>query len=423
VALALAVMLNMLRQVVLRLWIRRPFRLNRPSDPGAFFAPSEVFFILNIAGLFMLLWVPIGVLALLPTPRSVDWWVLPMVISGVSYLSGWRSANLGVIVGSVGAVAGLGLFAALDPTVNWWDSAPLFLILNVLGNISGWLGAFIGRGQIREAQCFTRIRIKLHGRGAAMYEVIEDVDQIISSLFVKYWPSVNKVEGTKEILMLAECGDLLSRRGSIVAVKEEVRWIHKYAPVAKGLRWLVEWPIKPRTLNEITTHIFNIWRYATCYMTLRRREEDNDELPDVFHLVIKSYWEIPAIVFVDDQIVSFARELHTTLLRQLKDQKCANRQVVDDQFLVFRAWQLHPLPEQIVLQTWAAKQARNQAIQSMRLSSDVNVPIDLVSDFISSGTFFDRWRGTTATLVFFMLSQVLLGVVVDWFKTLIEQLD
>jgi hypothetical protein len=249
--LALAVILNVLRQFAWRLWTRRASRRARSPKAGAFLAGSERFFLRDITALFLLLWLPLAALALLPTPASMNWWVLPMIISGVTYLSGWRAANYGVIVGSVGVAVGLGLFAALDPVVSWWNAAPLFLLLNGLGNLSGWLGAFIGRGQIREAQCLTHIKLRLSGQGAALYRVIEEIDPVVSDLFHQYWPVVEQVEGSGESLMLAECANLDGRAGAIVALEEQVRWVHNHQRdhhphfLRLALRHLLHYPHPP----------------------------------------------------------------------------------------------------------------------------------------------------------------------------------
>ena len=80
---------------------------------------------------------------------------------------------------------GLFWFASRQNPWLWWDQAPYYLAINLLANLSGWFGGFIGIGQIRESIAAGVIEFQVNGNRSDISGLIDQVKQTINSVFTQ----------------------------------------------------------------------------------------------------------------------------------------------------------------------------------------------------------------------------------------------
>lgn len=96
--------------------------------------------------------IPIYLLSISPASTFLKLSALPFIVSVIPYFFGFtRSTGVGIHGGVIGSVLGLYVLTINDTNLTWWDQTPYFLSLTLIANLSGWLGGFVGIGQIREA--------------------------------------------------------------------------------------------------------------------------------------------------------------------------------------------------------------------------------------------------------------------------------
>ena len=69
--------------------------------------------------------------------------------------------------------------------------------------------------------------------------------------------------------------------------------------------------------------------------------------------------------------------------------------------------------EQYAKATWAAQNNDDVILQNINLDPRMALPEDVINAFVSSKTVFDRWRGLSATIVVFLVGQVILGIAIN----------
>jgi hypothetical protein len=368
---------------------------------------------LNCTLALISLLIAVTVIAVAPGSLLFKLSILPVAITAISYLWGWRTTTIGVVTGTAWTAISLWLFTVLAPEVSWWTYAPYFLILNLIGNLSGWLGGFVSCGQIREAECITHIEMNVANEGKTIYQLLEDIKTIISKNFKDQWQSYIANELDSEAITLAEVGYEAQHKGSVLFGKKELEWIHGHHPQLETFFWLLEFPPRRRRVSEIIDCVFNVHRHVITRVAIHLTPSEVPGYQSCLRIIVMTFRETPTIVWVDAPIVAFARKIHDELLAHFDCHHSADVQIHQRQFVVLRSWKGKPKIEQYAKNTWASYNTSTQAIQSLSFDSGLRLPADVVSEFTSSGTFFDRWRGPLTTFALFLASQVMLGIAIN----------
>lgn len=499
----LIILMFLLLQIIINKKIDVKFHTKSPMFELKHLLKTDLSF--NVGFAFLSVPVLLIMLAKLPLSSSLKLWLLPIIICVVPYLWGWRTTTLGLVAGTGGIAIGLLLFSFFDTQIVWREKAPYWLFLNLVGQISGYLGGFVGNGQIRESMCISYMEINLGKSSIALHKLIGNIKTVMLHMFeLKYlfsWDSVpgndndrflrflkdyididpfrnvkilktedcktirvftleksieivmdenkekallkindgrtynlqvkedndrlniyelkcsniSKHSKSDKVLVLSKSEEIDSPEDLIVTAKTEMIWRYRYSPQLQVLQWLIKH--KKHSLSEVIDCMLNIWRHVIASVVLTHPSHGNVNSREILRLTLMTYRETPSIVWVDSKIVDLAKQLHVNLLKQLNSSN--QLEVLHDEFLIFRLWKEKPKIEQYAKKTWGAEKAGNEALDNFYLDSGLQIPKSVVSEFTSSKTFFDPWRGRTSTFLIFLGGQFGIGIFINVISSLL----
>ena len=131
-------------------------------------------------------------------------------------------------------------------------------------------------------------------------------------------------------------------------------------------------------------------------------------------ILIKNYWEIPAIVYVTDTIEKAANYAHKEIKQVLFEIGTDQVKRVSADLWIISTLQAKPFLEQIAIVTPGGTRTREEITENQKLGSRGTIPVRIIKEFKDAHTFFDSNRGTTRTIVLFICTQIILGLAMNY---------
>lgn len=394
-------------EMIFRLSIREIIKLFEQS----------LFFNHSLAILSMIL--VICIVAYLPTGEKLKLQLLTIITSTVPYVwSYFRAANVGINGGIIGSLIGLSIFAWKIGNIEWFFfHTPHFLLFSFLANMSGWLGGWVGSGQIREAVYVIVGKLKIGDEGSSIQNLTDFVEDTVQALLESEYKNEIKYIINKPSLDVLESAD----NCSVVSYRHEMEWRLVERPQKKAIGWLFKKEI-PST-NIIIDNMFNLFRSQVTKIVFLGESNpcdgfDEEDDQSVIHMLIVNYKETPAIVWVDDEVKVLSDRLKIAINENFSEHsdKIQNHQ---RNFLLrnitqfaYRTWRENITLEQYSKETYGST-CPYEAIYENQLGITQNIPILIMNEISKASTFFDQFRGNLLTFIAFLFAQVIVAVVVN----------
>lgn len=340
--------------------------------------------------------------------------IFTVIVSILPYIFSFtRATNVGINGGIIGTIFGLLLFSAFEPGLSWWENSGYFLIITGLANVSGWIGGWVGPGQLREAVSVTVFKATMNHEGVTLSSLVETVQNAINQIIPTNDKNVRFVD-QKPTMVITHAGSSFS----IVAYKHELEWRQIMRPQYESLKWLFSKDVY--STNQIIDYVFNIFRAkVTKAILISKQSNEISQNADEIYLLVLNYKETPSIVWVDDEITLLSHNVHNAVHNHIQHTDEHNPKVdwnisrpVET---IVRQWQPKISLEQYSKDTPGANMPYH-VIKERKISHDEKLPADVLSEIIKAPTVFDRVRGQAFAFVSFMFFQVFIGVLINLFS-------
>ncbi|MBE7436757.1 MAG: hypothetical protein HS100_22790 [Anaerolineales bacterium] len=354
-----------------------------------------------------------------PEYKSIS---IALIVSVIPYIWGFkRSTGVGVNSGTIGAMFGLFWLAYKQSPIVLWEQTPYFLALNIIANLSGWIGGFVGLGQIRESASVSLFEFSFEKETHQIPDLIEKIKKSIGSVFIAK-TNGEFVKQTKQPEMtLAHLTSTDSY--SFISLRNEMEWRKGYRPQVMALKWLFEKGLNIYSINQIIDNVFNVWRYTTSRAILLishdllfssgAKSRDNS-----VQLFVMSYKETPSIIWTENDVEILSNDIYQRLL---KDAKKYAWKIKNSNFFTLQRWASQATLEQYSKNTLASNNPM-EFVKNKNLSNIGYFPKSLHDEFSSMTTFFDKIRGRTATFVTFLIAQVFVALLINWLNAGVNML-
>jgi hypothetical protein len=410
-----------LKQLIIRLiakFLRKTAKYSENSTNKKKIPLSEVFrtsLFLNdiLAVLSIFLAFVLVTLINFPKPeyKSIS---IALIVSVIPYIWGFkRSTGIGVNSGTIGAMVGLLWLAYKQSPTAWWEQTPYFLILNIIANLSGWIGGFVGLGQIRESASVCLFEISFEGEPPKISELVEKVKNSIDLVFVAKTKGEFVKQTKQPEMTLAHLTSTNSY--SIISLRNEMEWRKGYRPQVAALKWLFEKELAIYPINQIIDNVFNVWRYTISRAVILISPElllstEPKSKGTTVQLFIMTYKETPSIIWTENEVELLSKDIYQRLL---DDSKKFRWEIKNSNLFTLQKWTSESTLEQHSKDTRASKNPI-EFLRDKKITDIGYFPKSLHDEFASMTTFFDKIRGRTATFVTFLVAQVFVALLINW---------
>lgn len=359
--------------------------------------------------------IPIYLLSISPASTFLKLSALPFIVSVIPYFFGFtRSTGVGIHGGVIGSVLGLYVLTINDTNLTWWDQTPYFLSLTLIANLSGWLGGFVGIGQIREAVAINFFELNVGEKKSALPELIVHTKEPVSNIIHSKTIGVLKVTDKKPNLITAQVDNKKGGHFSLVSLRHEIEYRVSIRPQVMLLRRLFERKIRDYSINDILDNVFNLWRHTVIRIVFLQVPKYSKPNETSINLMVLAHKETPSIIWVDDEIEDLSNALFEEINRALKNASRGDG-IFDLKVkgsVTLRRWQSNIKPEQYFKNTKVSRESDTLLIDKQIRSQ--KIPPYIMDEFSMMETFFDRIRGSTYAFIAFLFTQIGLGVFVNW---------
>lgn len=343
------------------------------------------------------------VLAELPISTNKTLMIAPLIACIVPYIWGFlRTASIGNHAGALGTLLGVAWLVLSRPDLTWTDYAPYFLLINVAGNASGWLGAVAGQGQKRDSVAVTIL--EFDGRNSQT-----SITQLHKSIKVGIEATVHAHKPAFKFYQLPDKMVMAERDGArdVLDFAESSEWRQCVFPQLRLWRWYKE--VDEHSINEIVDHATSILKFIIIKAQISLSYKGDSDAKRLQALITTSN-ETSTIVWVDSRIALISRSIHNAVLSDLR---AHGVKALESTYAVLHKRHGKPNIEQRAKQTVAAKRREhifgegNHSHQSMSL-------LERFEEAFTTETWFDRFRGRGVTFVIVLIFQVFLGLGINW---------
>jgi hypothetical protein len=344
-----------------------------------------------------------AILAELPLRTNMIFKVATVIACVVPFIWGFsRTASIGNHAGAIGVFAGLVWLATYSPEVHWIDNAPLFLLINIAGNVSGWLGAVAGQGQKRDSV------------GVSIIELLETPDQativqLSNSVQNGVQASINALKAALRFRRWPEKMVLAYRDGSqdMLDFTESMEWRKRSFPQIQLWTWFSK--AQKHSVNEIVDNATSLLKFTVIRAQLNLSYDNESGLRRA-QAFITTFNETSTIVWVDRVTKRMARRIHKTVLSDLRSN---GLEPMDETWAILHKRQGRPTIEQWAKRTLAAER-REHVLQRNKPSSQSASLLMRFEQAFKTETWFDRFRGKRTTFVVALGLEILLALGINW---------
>jgi len=346
-----------------------------------------------------------------PEYKSIS---IALIVSVIPYIWGFkRSTGVGVNSGTIGTMFGLFWLAYKQSPTVLWEETPYFLVLNIIANLSGWIGGFIGLGQIRESTSVCLFEISFEGNPPQIPDLIEKIKNSIGLVFIAKTNGAFIKQTKQPEMTLAHLASTDSY--SVISLRNEMEWRKGHRPQVIALKWLFERGFIFYPINQIIDNVFNVWRYTTSRAVLLISHDflfspETKNKGGSVQLFVMSYKETPSIMWTENDIEVLSKDIYQKLL---SDAKKYSWKIKNSNLFTLQRWTSKTTLEQYSKDTLASKNPI-EFVKDKHLASIGYFPKSLHDEFSSMTTFFDKIRGRTATFVTFLVAQVFVAILINW---------
>jgi hypothetical protein len=398
-------LLILIKQVVFKIiyWFRnRKWRIKNRDKNRKTRSLKELFKVSTVFNDFLAmlsLIVVFYVLSIIPISINIKWLVTPFIVTIIPYAWGfYRATGVGLRGGVLGAVIGSHYLALTNVTTPWSEKAPFLIVVAMVANASGWLGGFLGRGQIKEAIALNLYDLTIEKRGNEIEKLIARicgvVDGIYSQLKGEIRTSENKLDAI--VAQLSE-----KNSASLVSFTSKADWKKVYRPQLIALGWLFSTTEASHSADEIFDSISNFFRFTTTEVIISyvREPIDINNLGRI-RVIIKTFKQTPSIIWVDRDVYELSNQIDQniryvlSLPEERKNRKRSPWKVITSSSIILRQWRETPTLEQYAKNTFAVTSPIDLISKSQLYSSDL-LPShkDFPEYLIGVPSFFDKIRG------------------------------
>ncbi|MEA3344799.1 MAG: hypothetical protein U9Q78_00890 [Chloroflexota bacterium] len=376
----------------------------------------ETSFVANATLAIVSVLLPFVLISELSLQTSIRLFLATLIVTVIPYVWGFtRMSGVGIISGAIGAMLGLFWLSSRDPRLVWWDLTPYFLSLNLLANLSGWLGGFLGIGQVREAAAISVFEIELGSKGSFLFDLIHRVQKAIHEEFVATTAGkLTFTESNLDLVITQTAED--EARCSLTSFRREMEWRRGRRPQLVALRWLFERGLNVHSVDDILDHVFNVWRY-TATKAVFAREPDHSSDDNRLLIAVLTYKETTTIIWADEEVALLSLRLFKRICNALEMDAVSRKgetrwRLKKRSSTILRRWQPRPRLEQYVKNTTAS----NSIVTFMggsQLDPRADIPRYVSDQFLLMPSLFDKLRGRLSTFVVFLLTQIIVGILID----------
>jgi hypothetical protein len=344
-----------------------------------------------------------AVLAELPIKTKQTLLAASVLACVVPFVWGFlRTASIGNHSGAIGVFIGLLWLAIHSSELAWIDSAPYFFVINVAGNLSGWLGAAAGQGQKRDSVGVGIIELRenldqttLIQLSNSVREGVQETIYAIRSVFrFRRWP---------EKMILAD----RDGRRDVLDYTELMEWRKREFPQIRLWAWFRE--IEAHSFNEIVDNATSVLRFTVIRAEIKL-SYNADVRTKRAQIFITTFNETSTIVWVDKLGERRARRIHHTVLSDLRSKRIA---CSDEAWAILHRRQGEPNIEQWAKHTLAAAK-REHVLKKVEHPSQSESLLKQFEQAFITETWFDQFRGKKITFTLAIILEVGLGFVINW---------
>jgi hypothetical protein len=389
----------------------------KPTNLIELFRISTVFN--DILAIFSLV-VVFYALSIIPVSIKIRWLVTPFIVTIIPYAWGfYRATGVGLRGGVLGAVIGSHWLALTDVTTPWIDKAPFLIVVAMVANASGWLGGFLGRGQIKEAIALNIYDLTIKKSGNEIQRLIKEIGHIMDEVYSKLEGEIRTGENKLDAII----AQLSEKNGaSLVSFTHKADWKKVYRPQLIALGWLFSVTDSTHSADEIFDSISNFFRFTTSEVVISYvREPVNANRLGRIRITVKTFKQTPSIIWVDKEIHELSSRIDENIKRILnlpknsKNRRQNSWSVASSSSIILRQWRQTPTLEQYAKNTFAVTNPIDLISKSQLYSSDLLPSYkDFPEYLIGVPSFFDKIRGRLYSFFAFLIGQILLGIFINW---------
>ena len=346
-------------------------------------------------------------LSLLPIPSSRMLRLAPIGACIVPYIWGFaRTASIGNHAGALGTLLGLGWLSLRKPEIMSLDIVPYFLLINLAGNLSGWLGAAAGQGQRRDSVAVTILEAPNETDHKALEALRDAITHAVESSFDRLISRQPKQRPVADKMVIAD----REGRCDLLDFAESLEWRRRFFPQLRIWKWYTE--IGDHSFNEIVDYSTMVLKFLVVKADIKLYSDQSSREPEKNRLmaIVSTFNETSTIVWVDDLSVRIARRIHHELMAELHARGVS---FSESPFAVLHKREGTATIEQIAKRTVASKR-REHVIKDLMSVQKSETLLRRFEDAFKTETWFDRFRGKRTTFVVVLIFQVLVGVTINW---------
>jgi hypothetical protein len=360
------------------------------------------------------------ILSILPISINISWLITPFIVAIVPYAWGfYRATGVGLRGGVLGAVIGSHWLALTDVTTSWSDKVPFLIVVAMVANASGWLGGFLGKGQIKESIALNIYDLTLKKSGNEIQRLITEISGVMTEVYSKLKGEI-RTSDHKLDAVVAQLSEKNS--ASLVSFTHKADWKKVYRPQLIALGWLFSIADTTHSADEIFDSISNFFRFTTSEVIISyvREPVEANSLGRI-RIIVKTFKQTPSIVWVDKEIYELSSQIDQEIRCVLnmpitvKSRRRFPWSVVSSSSIILRRWRETPTLEQYAKNTFVVTSPIDLISKSELYPSNLLPSYKDFSEYlIGVPTFFDKIRGQLYSFFAFLIGQILLGILINW---------
>ncbi|HJS20549.1 MAG TPA: hypothetical protein VJ785_17515 [Anaerolineales bacterium] len=357
------------------------------------------------------------ILSVIPISRNTQWLATPFIAMIIPYAWGfYRATGVGLRGGVIGAVIGSHYLAQTDLITPWNEKIPYLIVIAMVANASGWLGGFLGRGQLKEAIALNLYDLALNKSGNEIEKLIAGISGVIDGTYSKLKGEI-RTGDNKLNAIVAQLSE--ENRASLVSFSSQADWKKVYRPQLIALGWLFSTTDVSHSADEVFDSISNFFRFTTTEVIISyvREPLDVNNIGRI-RIIVKTFKQTPSIIWVDKDIHELSDQLDQeirSVLNQHNNKARPYWEVIYSSSLILRQWREKPTLEQYAKNTFAVTNPID-LISKSQLYSPGLLPSynNFIEYLIGVPSFFDKIRGQLYAFFAFLIGQILLGIFINW---------